>query len=276
MEDKLKLADDFEFYKDQTIKAGGMKYSDLARNHPDLKTRFDGYSLPIVLVETDEQEYLEDMFMRLNEAVPLNAAEKRNAIGGRMAQAIRTLGEHDFFDKKVNFKNNRYQHLDTLAKLLYLEDTLAHNRIQDTKKPYLDDLVKKLRDDPENKSKILSDKVRSTLNFMVDIFLDKDELLTSKGNIPVYYLLFHFASRSGAEKLITRNKIIEFRNDVINNRNIAETDLTKANFDLLEYDRFTIQGTNDASSIKERLKIIASYFGIEIPSFETAPLKRKK
>jgi hypothetical protein len=40
------------------------------------------------------------MFSRLNEAVPLNAAEKRSAIGGPMALAIREISEHSFFNEK--------------------------------------------------------------------------------------------------------------------------------------------------------------------------------
>jgi hypothetical protein len=49
---------------------------------------------------------------------------------------------------------------------------------------------------------------------------------------------------------------------VENNRNLAEEDITKADFELLEYDRLSIQGTNDASSIKERLRIISKFLDI--------------
>ena len=35
-----------------------------------------------------------------------------------------------------------------------------------------------------------------------------------------------------------------------------------ASFELLEYDRLTQQGTNDASNIKERLRILADFMNL--------------
>lgn len=51
---------------------------------------------------------IEDMYSRLNEAVPLNAAEKRNTLGGIMANLIRKIADHDFFRNYVAFKNNKW------------------------------------------------------------------------------------------------------------------------------------------------------------------------
>ncbi len=66
-----------------------------------------------MVVETDDLDLIEEMFSRLNEAVPLNAAEKRNAFGGPMAKAIRDVAEHQFFNSLVAFSNRRYQHRET-------------------------------------------------------------------------------------------------------------------------------------------------------------------
>lgn len=57
--------------------------------------------MPIVCVETDEIDVIEDMFLRLNETVSLVAAETRNAIGGPMAKAIIEVSEHLFLTKKL-------------------------------------------------------------------------------------------------------------------------------------------------------------------------------
>ena len=40
---------------------------------------------------------------------------------------------------------------------------------------------------------------------------------------------------------------------------MAEIDLEKAEFELLEFDRLSQQGTNDASSIRERRRIMLEY-----------------
>ncbi len=56
---------------------------------------------------------------------------------------------------------------------------------------------------------------------------------------------------------------LAFSELVKENRNLAENHYEKADFDLLEYDRLSQHGTNDVSNIKERLRIISSYFEIQ-------------
>ena len=90
------LATDFEYFADPNLKLGGLTYAEIAEFLPRIKIRFDSYSLPVVCVETEDTDLIEDMFSRLNEAVPLNAAEKRSAIGGPMAQAIKDIAIQTF------------------------------------------------------------------------------------------------------------------------------------------------------------------------------------
>src|SRR5207249_1174902 len=148
MDGKFALADDFKYFHDHKVAAGGMTYRDLALQYPKLKSRFDATSLPIILIQTRDVELIEEMFSRLNEAVPLNAAEKRNAFGGPLPPIIRELSKHKFFDDKLPYGNRRYRHLDLATKFLYIE----HNRkFTDTKKTYLDQFVRsyKSRSEPD-------------------------------------------------------------------------------------------------------------------------------
>jgi hypothetical protein len=78
---KISLSEDFEYLRDSTIKAAGLGYSQLAEKYPQLKSRFDATPIDIVTIRTNDIDLIEDMFSRLNEAVPLNAPEKRNAFG---------------------------------------------------------------------------------------------------------------------------------------------------------------------------------------------------
>jgi hypothetical protein len=57
---------------------------------------------------TDDIELIEDMFSRLNEAVPLNAPEKHHASGGPMPQAIKAVSDHAFFKKHGPFEDRRF------------------------------------------------------------------------------------------------------------------------------------------------------------------------
>lgn len=260
------LADDFKFFKDHSVKASNLTYGDLAKKYPKLKINLDSYNLPIILVDTDDIELIEDMFSRLNEAVPLNAAEKRNAIGGPMATLIKNISSHDFFKANVRFSNKRYQHREIAARLLFLDFLLEEGGkkiVIDTKKVYLDDFVRRFKKNNQLNSQEIGGRVRTILNEMHRIFTTKDDLLRAQSIVPIIYLLFREAIKQSKLDIISRKKLVDFRRDIDNNRAVAEQDITKANFEYLEFDRMSQQGTNDAASIKERVRIIGEYFGIK-------------
>ncbi len=260
---KFSLARDFKFYKDPSVQAGNLTYSDLAKKYPNLKIIFDSFVLPIVLVDTDDIELIEDMFSRLNEAVPLNAAEKRTAIGGPMARTINHVSQHDFFKQKAYFTNRRFQYREVAAKLLYLEHLVVYSegKMSDTKKPYLDAFVREYKKNKKYDAGLIESRVTGVLDKMYSIFEPKDKLLKST-IIPIYYLLVRDAVEKEKLKAVKRTELERFDENVRENRKIAEEDITKANFDLLEFDRMSQQGTNDSASIRERLRILSDYLGI--------------
>lgn len=257
------IADEFEYLGDPSIKAGGLTYSDLANEYPKIKIRFDSYLLPIILVETEDIDLIEDMFSRLNEAVPLNAAEKRNALGGPMAGAIRDLALHSFFTHKVRFNNNRYQHREVAARLLFLEYILSTaGKLADTKKPYLDKMVIDYREN-NNDATLLLNKAKTVLDAMSSVFGNYDDLLRSQSSITVYYMTFKNALEKNLSQRVTRKGIIDFYSAIAENRRMAESDITKSNYEFLEFERMSQQGTNDAFSIRERTRILSEFLQIE-------------
>src|SRR5258708_6358863 len=90
----IPLAEDFEYLRDDSVKAGGLDYPTLAAKYPQIKARLDATPLDIVTIRTNDIELIEDMFSRLNEAVPLNAPEKRGALGGPLPPVIKKLPDH--------------------------------------------------------------------------------------------------------------------------------------------------------------------------------------
>ena len=258
IEGKFNLSSDFEYQKNSEIKLAGLGYEDIAKEHPRIRIQFDSFVLPIVGVTTDDEDLIEDMFSRLNEAVPLNAAEKRNAMGGAAVRAIREVSKHRYFTSKVKFSNKRYQHLEVAARLLlseiYLQDT---GKLIDTKKVYLDKFVKDNSDNKERMASLKND-VESILDKMSGVFSDSDELLRAQGNMVLYYLLFRNAISIGEIEKITRRRLLDFRQKLTQNRNEAERDYANSSFELLEFDRLSQQGTNDAANIRERLRILSN------------------
>lgn len=259
---KFAIGNDFRYLEDPSINVGGLTYIGLAEKSPRLKVRFDSFALPIVLVETDDIDLIEDMFSRLNEAVPLNAAEKRNAFGGEMAAGIRMLADHEFFGSKVRFRNSRYQFREVAARLILLELHFgAETKTVDTKKASLDEMVRKFHADRPEVARLI-DSVAKVLNSLIGKFANSDSLLRSQSVIPVFYLVAREFLATGGntfERCFDRQRIGSFYDLLEKNRVLAALDIDATSFELLEFDRLSQQGTNDASSIKFRYELLRDF-----------------
>ena len=256
IEGKFALARDLEIIDDAETLPGGMTYAELARNFPALKTKLDGFVLPIVTILTPDTELIEDMFSRLNEAVPLNAAEKRNALGGPVPPTIRRIVQHEFFVSKLPFENRRYRHFDLAAKFLYVSD---REQIVDTKKVHLDNFVISHREQLDR----IDELFRSTAAVLEDmsrVFIDSDPMLRSVGSVLLYYYLFFDARRDGWTHQIQRNALIAFDQRRTMNRAAAENGAATTDYHLLEFDRLS-QSPNDAVALKFRYAVLRSQIG---------------
>lgn len=261
---KFPLSEDFIFLPEPKLAAKGLYYKDIAEHYPKLKMIFESFDMPIVCVETNDLELIDDMFLRLNEAVPLNAAEKRNAIGGPLVQSIKRLSKNMFFKNKVKFSNKRYQHLEVAVRLLFIEHYLSlENKVYDTKKNFLDSLVKKYKQDKKLEAKKIEKSVSNILLILSEIFADNDILLRTQSIIPIYYLAVRSAMNTSDLSKISRQNLLKFRDDISKNKIIAEDDISNADYSLIEFDRMSLQGTNDASSIRERSRILLEYLNID-------------
>ncbi len=257
----FKLSGDFDYQDDESIKIAGMSYNDIAQEYPKLKIKFDSFVLPIICVITDDFDLIEDMFSRLNEAAPLNSAEKRNAFGGDMVRVIREISNLKLFTQKVKFQNNRYQHFEIAARYLLVEASNHENgKLIDTKKVYLDSMSKRYKTGHTALVNSFRDTVKNVVDSMSETFINQDHLLRTQGIMVVYYLLF----KKALEKNVTINRIDlqNFDDLVRNNRLSAEKNYEDADFELLEFDRLSQYGTNDVSTIKEKLRILSEYLNL--------------
>lgn len=92
-----------EFIKRQPCAWGGSAWSDLSE---DDKRRFLVTPLPVVQIETGDENEARDLFVRLQAGMPLNSQEKRDAWPGQFTDFILKIGGksgllrypgHDFF-----------------------------------------------------------------------------------------------------------------------------------------------------------------------------------
>lgn len=247
---KYALANDFELLSNPGLPLAGLTYNDLSQHYPRLQLRFNSTPLSVMLVQSSEHAYIEEMFTRLNDGVPLNAAEKRNALGGPLPQLIRDLSHHPFF-KCLNYSNQRYKHLDLAAKFLLFE---SRGGVHSTKKTYLDQLVVSFKDRPQSQAELIHQEATSLLDILVTKFGEKDQLLRSAGMVAVYYLLYRKLNSSAAT-LPSRQHLVFFQNAVRDNRTLATSDIANANYELLEFSRLT-QTPNDAYSLQYRMDVL--------------------
>ena len=253
IEGRFPLGDSMEYLLDSEVDLSGLTYTELARQYPEIKTRLDGCVLPIVTIQTQELELIEDMFSRLNEAVPLNAAEKRNAFGGPLPPLIRQLANEKFFREKLPFSNRRYRHLELAAKFLFFEN---ENGISDTKKVHLDEFVRKCQD--KGVAAGLLAAAKKVTGQMEKTFVDGDYLLRSVGTVALYYHLFRELLREKKGSTPTRPLMERFEEARQKNRELAEKDVAKANFSLLEFDRLA-QSPNDGVALKFRYGVMKKH-----------------
>jgi len=248
LDGKIALADDFKYFKDSSVDAGGMKYDELGKAYPDLKNQFDTFLLMVISIETDDLEMIEEMFSRLNEAAALTAPEKRNAYGGPLPVAIKKLAAETFFTKHLPFSNKRYRHFDLATKFLLAEH---ERKVVDTKKAYLDQFVKSFKQNSRTKMPEFLKPAQETVGHMASVFTNRDSLLRQVGMVTVYHHLFRLARDAGWVNQITRKKLLDFDKRREANRKLAEKDLASADYNLIEFDRYA-QSPNDAGAIKFR------------------------
>lgn len=132
----------------------------------------------------------------------------------------------------------------------------------DTKKVYLDEFVRSFKGEPAAKVEPIIRKVKGILNLMEQTFIDKDPLLKSSGMVVLYFALFMQGTKGGWIKKVKRSSLDRFEAARAVNRAKAEKDLTKANYELLEFDRYT-QSPNDAYAIRVRLRTLKRFLRVQ-------------
>lgn len=252
----LTLNTDFVFLEDPLVEAAGLNISALSKTLPDLAARVEFFPLAVMNVVTDNQEQIDQLFIRLNQSLPLTGAETRNAMEGEAPDVIRHLADHRFFTDRVAFSVKRGGDLNTAAKILLLEFT---GEFVDVKRRRLDLFVKAIAKEGElaaarpGSLKRAAKRVESVFGDMARVFRSRDRLLATQGQVPVYYwLIREFGAVDGLREFISDFELS--RED--NRRLIAERGTTgPIDRELLQYDQFN-RSVNDQHSLLGRYEIL--------------------
>jgi hypothetical protein len=253
---ELILDEEFVFQENRTLKLGGLGYADLSKNYPDVADIFNNYPLSVVHIITDEEEKINELFVRLNRSKPLTGAEIRNAMSGPLTEVIRLIARHELFNSSVKFTTTRAQDKNAAAKILLFEHSA---KPVETKRKNLDSFARQAKKISKESIELTSRRVIDTLDRMSEIFLPSDPLLGSAGVFPVYYWFIRESDPKNDQ--FVREFLNAFEKARKENRIRASNPATQTNIDneLMNFDRLN-RSTDDERSHAERFRIVKDRF----------------
>ena len=146
--------------------------------------RLDRYQLQISVISEATDDEIRQLFLRLQEGVSLNTAEKRNAVGGNMRDFIHEIANTYAIFDRLSIKADRFNRQDFLSHVVQLELAGGPNDVKGA------DLMRMYASQYEfdNNSKV-ANKVRKVLRFMEKVFPSQESGLGFKWPFVDLYLL---------------------------------------------------------------------------------------
>lgn len=263
--DELPLADDFrtepanrpELPASTADPAAGQRFSAFDRRWKDVLRRTH---LAVVLIQKATEEDIEDLFSRLNNGEPLNAAEKRNAMGGAIAELARDVVRHSFFTDRLRFSNSRYQHLELATRILLIEqvDPARDGPQPDLRSAALDTFVRTGRRLSPVDQAALRRRAIGALDTAATVFQSSDPLLARQSSAPLLHLFVRGAAREAPGRLPVVRAFLEG----FQRARVANLRRTDGHDDpvLAEFTHLSQHGTNEARNVARRLAILREAF----------------
>lgn len=251
----LVLNADFKWRRDPNLNLGGLSLKDLRNNYPDIADAFETETFDVMSVVTDDEEDINELFVRLNRSKPLSGAEIRNAMIGAVPDMIRGVARHEIFTSYIRFSTKRAGDFNAAAKIVLFE---YRGGPASTKKSDLDAFAQQSKVDYERLD-LAGNHCLTHLDSMSEVFLPRDELLSSAGVFPVYYWFVRVTPPSYYRYL--REFLVNFENERSDARTrvAANEPQSEKDFVFSRYDTFN-RSTDDRRSHLGRLEILVDVF----------------
>jgi 5-methylcytosine-specific restriction endonuclease McrA len=179
------LNNEYATSADITRELGFPRYYSIEPSLPDfLKSRIREFVITATLVHNVDDEITSDIFLRLQEGMPLNAPEKLNAIGGFMRRRVLELSRHHFF-KDLGVKDTRFTHRYLAAQILAIE--LNNGQPMDVKYRNLEKLYRLYKEvDVPNQA---LDHITRTFSFLNDSLQQDKQVIRFRADVLSIYQL---------------------------------------------------------------------------------------
>lgn len=163
-----------------TPMAKGKNYNQL---NAEQQIKFYENPLSVMVLENATIDEIRDMFLRLQNGTPLNAQQKRNAMGSSIGQKARELADLSFFKKSINFGNSESTHLLVASQMLQLE---LKDKIVSCASRQLDKLYEHHR--KTNVDRSVFSRTKKIVGILGKVFPDKNPHLNQSYTVSLYWL----------------------------------------------------------------------------------------
>lgn len=219
---------------------------------PYLQTKIKQFKIWAILFYTDEDAETCRVFLRLQEGLPLNSAEKLNAMMGFLRDEIVQLTKHPIM-AKIGIRDYRFAHRYILAQSYLLT---LRNQITDTKFRNLQEMYRTFK--KTRPSRIVMDTTRKVLDSLDREFGEDAKVIKKRADfISLFLLSKHVLENyANAEKLGLKDFFIRFA------AKVGEVESSEPEENALYFDYRTYRKTSADSknSIEKRFEIILPKF----------------
>lgn len=165
-----------------TPEYSGLFYHQLPK---EIRDKVDLYQFNITVIDEATDDEIRDMFYRLQNGKPLNAAEKRNAIGGGMRDFIVDLVDKHPVFKAFQRANFRFSHQQMAAQCILLELT---GSITDVSNDQLNRMYSSYKD--FNKESSEAKRITRIMNYLARTFKESTPEFRSRAQfVSLYWLV---------------------------------------------------------------------------------------
>jgi len=217
-----------------------------------LKAKIRNYPISTIIFYTDKDEETCKIFLRLQEGLPLNSAEKLNAMIGLLRNEIVELAKHSFM-QNLGIDDYRFAHRYILAQAYLLT---LRNQVVDTKFRNLQEIYTTYREILP--SDIVTNTIKKTLNFLDKEFGKDAEIIKNRADFISLYLLAKHLQDNYAiiSQIGLKDFFVNFAIEVekVQSSNVEEK------VPYFDYKTYIKTSADSKKSIEKRFEIILSKF----------------
>jgi len=259
VEDKFTLSD-------ETVEYGGKYWKELV---PSVQWgQFMNRLVYTTKIYSIDDETTSKIFLRVQEGMPLNSAEKLNAMRGKLRNKIFELSQHPFF-KQTNISEFRfaYRYLCAQICLQELDDGVSNHNFKQAKFTNL----KKLYEDYKGKlPSTVIDTMYSTFSFLQNTLGSSAQVIEKKSDFLSIYILASYI----LQKFAIKGKEAKFKDFVVDFLQKVETATYKDTEGYFTYWTARSSSPDSKGQIENRFQIIINKFLEYEPTIEPKDVQR--